>query len=145
MPSTRRSKPVTASCGSIPNRVNTNCLPRSLGAATVTVSVLGDDLDTYFAHAQAHGADIVYRPVDQPYGYREYSARDAEGHLGQMCPGSQTSAHPTLRPGGVSRNLGSTRETKPRAWFDRCGVWAVETAHFPGDNTPERRVGIRLT
>jgi uncharacterized glyoxalase superfamily protein PhnB len=23
----------------------------------------------------------VYGPVDQPYGYREYAARDPEGHL----------------------------------------------------------------
>jgi hypothetical protein len=23
----------------------------------------------------------VYGPVDQPYGYREYGARDREGHL----------------------------------------------------------------
>jgi len=26
-------------------------------------------------------ANIIYPPVDQPYGYREYSARDLEGHL----------------------------------------------------------------
>ena len=24
---------------------------------------------------------IMYEPVDQPYGYREYSAVDPEGHL----------------------------------------------------------------
>ena len=23
---------------------------------------------------------IVYEPVDEPYGYREYSARDPDGH-----------------------------------------------------------------
>jgi len=23
----------------------------------------------------------VYEPIDQPYGYLEYSARDLEGHL----------------------------------------------------------------
>lgn len=27
------------------------------------------------------GGEIVYEPVDQPYGYREYSARDHEGGL----------------------------------------------------------------
>ncbi len=27
------------------------------------------------------GADIADEPVDQPYGYREYSLHDLEGHL----------------------------------------------------------------
>ncbi len=27
------------------------------------------------------GAGIDYAPVDQPYGVREYSVRDLEGHL----------------------------------------------------------------
>ncbi len=31
------------------------------------------------AHRQT--GTIVYEPIDQPYGYREYSARDIEGHL----------------------------------------------------------------
>ena len=55
--------------------------PRSLGAATACVSVLVDDVDAHFDHTRQCGADIVYPPVDQPYGYREYSARDREGHL----------------------------------------------------------------
>ncbi len=55
--------------------------PNSLGAATACVSVMVDDVDAHFAHAKSEGADVVYEPVDQPYGYREYSARDAEGHL----------------------------------------------------------------
>lgn len=55
--------------------------PRSLGAATACVAVLVDDVDAHFAHARERDADIVYGPVDQPYGYREYSARDGEEHL----------------------------------------------------------------
>ena len=31
-----------------------------------------DDVDAHFRHAQEHGAQIIYEPVDQPYGYREY-------------------------------------------------------------------------
>jgi uncharacterized glyoxalase superfamily protein PhnB len=31
--------------------------------------------------AVAEGADILYPPTDQPYGYREYSARDCEGGI----------------------------------------------------------------
>lgn len=55
--------------------------PDALGASTGMVAVIVDDVDDHFARAQKHGADIVYQPVDQPYGYREYSARDSEGHL----------------------------------------------------------------
>jgi DNA-binding transcriptional MerR regulator/uncharacterized glyoxalase superfamily protein PhnB len=55
--------------------------PRSLGAATATTAVLVDDVDAHHRYAVEQGADIVYGPVDQPYGYREYSARDSEGGL----------------------------------------------------------------
>lgn len=55
--------------------------PSTLGASTSTVAVLVDDVDKHFEHAKANGADVVYGPVDQAYGYREYSARDSEGHL----------------------------------------------------------------
>lgn len=55
--------------------------PRSVGAATASVAVMVDDVDAHFRHVREEGGDVVYEPVDQPYGYREYSARDHEGHL----------------------------------------------------------------
>jgi DNA-binding transcriptional MerR regulator/uncharacterized glyoxalase superfamily protein PhnB len=55
--------------------------PRRLGAVTGGIVVLVDDVDAHFRHAQERGARIDYEPVDQPYGYREYSARDPEGGL----------------------------------------------------------------
>ena len=55
--------------------------PRSLGAATATMAVMVDDVDAHFLHTKKRGAQIDYEPVDQPYGYREYSARDSEGGL----------------------------------------------------------------
>lgn len=55
--------------------------PRSVGAATATVAVMVDDVDAHYRHAISEGATIVYEPVDQPYGYRVYSAHDLEGHL----------------------------------------------------------------
>lgn len=55
--------------------------PHSLGAGTSSMAVLVDDVDAHFRHTSAAGAEIVYEPVDQPYGYREYSARDSEGGL----------------------------------------------------------------
>ena len=55
--------------------------PRSLGGATASMAVMVDDVDAHFRHASEQGAPIDYEPVDQPYGYREYSARDSEGGL----------------------------------------------------------------
>jgi DNA-binding transcriptional MerR regulator/uncharacterized glyoxalase superfamily protein PhnB len=55
--------------------------PRSIGAATATMAVIVEDVDAHFRHASELGAHIEYEPVDQPYGYREYSARDCEGGL----------------------------------------------------------------
>ena len=53
--------------------------PRTVGATTAGMAVMVDDVDAHFRHAKAEGAAIEYEPVDQPYGYREYSARDHEG------------------------------------------------------------------
>ena len=55
--------------------------PRNLGAASGTMAVMVDDVDAHHRHAASEGADVRYEPVDQPYGYREYSAVDPEGHL----------------------------------------------------------------
>lgn len=55
--------------------------PRSIERATAGVAVMVDDVDAHHRRAVARGAAIDYAPTDQPYGYREYSARDNEGGL----------------------------------------------------------------
>jgi MerR family transcriptional regulator, thiopeptide resistance regulator len=55
--------------------------PLTLGKATATMAVMVDDVDEHHQLVKAKGGQIVYGPVDQPYGYREYSARDSEGAL----------------------------------------------------------------
>jgi MerR family transcriptional regulator, thiopeptide resistance regulator len=55
--------------------------PQTLGRATATMAVMVDDVDEHHRLVKAKGGNIVYGPVDQPYGYREYSARDCEGAL----------------------------------------------------------------
>jgi len=55
--------------------------PQTLGAATGTTAVMVEDVDAHHQHAAEQGAEILYPPTDQPYGYREYSARDPEGGL----------------------------------------------------------------
>ncbi len=44
------------------------------------LAVLVDDVDAHCEHARAAGAVIDHPPQDQPYGRREYGARDPEGH-----------------------------------------------------------------
>ena len=39
-----------------------------------------EDVDAHFERARAAGAFIDSPPADQPYGQREYGARDPEGH-----------------------------------------------------------------
>ena len=39
-----------------------------------------DDVDAHFKRALAAGARVDSEPADQPYGQREYGARDPEGH-----------------------------------------------------------------
>jgi uncharacterized glyoxalase superfamily protein PhnB len=55
--------------------------PTVLGGANGITAVMVDDVDTHHAHAVEQGAEIVNPPADQPYGYREYTARDPEGGL----------------------------------------------------------------
>ena len=55
--------------------------PITLGRATATVAVMVDDVDAHHDRTVARGGTIVYPPTDQPYGYREYGARDPEGVL----------------------------------------------------------------
>ena len=55
--------------------------PRSLGAVTGMTVITVDDADAHYARTVQAGAEIVEEPVDQPYGVREYGARDLEGQL----------------------------------------------------------------
>ena len=40
-----------------------------------------EDVDAHHDRAVAAGAEIIYALVDQPYGSREYAARDPEGNV----------------------------------------------------------------
>ncbi|MGQ0733792.1 MAG: VOC family protein [Acidobacteriota bacterium] len=63
---------VTAAHGlDAPSRVN-------MAGGGIVVHV--PDVDAHQARARAAGARIESEPIDQPYGQREYEARDPEGH-----------------------------------------------------------------
>ena len=55
--------------------------PRSLGGGSSTMAVMVENVDAHFDNAVRAGAKIEHPPVDQPYGYREYSAWDCEDQL----------------------------------------------------------------
>jgi MerR family transcriptional regulator, thiopeptide resistance regulator len=54
--------------------------PLTSDVANSGVFVYVDDVDAHYERACAAGARIDSEPVDQPYGQREYGARDPEGH-----------------------------------------------------------------
>ena len=54
--------------------------PQTVGMASAGLVVHVSDVDAHFARAHAAGARIDSQPTDQPYGQREYGARDPEGH-----------------------------------------------------------------
>jgi uncharacterized glyoxalase superfamily protein PhnB len=54
--------------------------PRAEAQASGGLAIVVDDVDAHYEHARAVGARIDRPPIDQPYGRREYEARDPEGH-----------------------------------------------------------------
>ena len=54
--------------------------PKTSTLASAGVYLYVSDVDAHFDHARAAGATIDSEPCDQPYGQREYGARDPEGH-----------------------------------------------------------------
>ena len=54
--------------------------PSAAGPASSGIVVHLDDVDEHCRHARQAGAHIDSEPADQPYGQREYGARDPEGH-----------------------------------------------------------------
>lgn len=49
------------------------------GRAVLYLAV--EDVDAHHDRAVAAGAEIIYGLTDQPYGSREYAARDPEGNI----------------------------------------------------------------
>lgn len=45
------------------------------------IAVMVDDVDAHHDRVRTAGATIEAAPVDQPYGYREFSAKNCEGGL----------------------------------------------------------------
>jgi len=70
--------------------------PLRVDMAGSGVVVHVQDVDAHFARARAAGARIDSEPMDQPYGQREYGARDPENHRWWF-------ATPTPAPGTASR------------------------------------------
>lgn len=46
---------------------------------------VGHDLDGLFAAYRARGVDVVFPPISQPWGLREFAVRDIDGHVLRFC------------------------------------------------------------
>jgi uncharacterized glyoxalase superfamily protein PhnB len=55
--------------------------PRVLKGLNQCVCVALSEVDAHCAAAKAAGAVVITEPYDTPYGAREYSCRDPEGHV----------------------------------------------------------------
>lgn len=55
--------------------------PSPFDHGTGCVYVAVDDPDAHYIRSTAAGAEIVMELTDQPYGSREYAARDPEGNV----------------------------------------------------------------
>jgi MerR family transcriptional regulator, thiopeptide resistance regulator len=55
--------------------------PRSLGGVSSMTVIAVEDADAHYARTVEAGGQVIKEPVDQPYGQREYGARDPEGQL----------------------------------------------------------------
>jgi uncharacterized glyoxalase superfamily protein PhnB len=53
-------------------------MPAENSATTGELVVRVEDVDVHCEQARTAGAEIEYGPMDQPYGVREYGARDLE-------------------------------------------------------------------
>ncbi len=51
------------------------------GFVTQSIYVVVPDPDAVHTRARAAGAEIVKEPIDQPYGGRDFTCRDPEGHV----------------------------------------------------------------
>jgi uncharacterized glyoxalase superfamily protein PhnB len=54
--------------------------PRDAALSQGGLSVRIPDVDAHYARVKAAGVPIEREPTDQPYGLREYGARDPENH-----------------------------------------------------------------
>jgi uncharacterized glyoxalase superfamily protein PhnB len=54
--------------------------PRGSAQSHGGLEVIVGDVDAHYARSKAAGARIDRAPTDQPYGLREYGARDQENH-----------------------------------------------------------------
>ncbi|MGH3611999.1 MAG: VOC family protein [Pseudonocardia sp.] len=54
--------------------------PKALGGSSGLLVVLVDDVDVHLAQARSRGVAIVSEPENRPWGVRQYTAEDPEGH-----------------------------------------------------------------
>jgi MerR family transcriptional regulator, thiopeptide resistance regulator len=54
--------------------------PRGSTQSHGGLEVIVENVDAHYAHSKGAGARIERPPTDQPYGLREYGARDPEKH-----------------------------------------------------------------
>jgi len=68
------------------------CEPHETGASGETRIYVGRDLDGFFASVRDRGAEVVFAPVSQPWGLREFAVRDPDRHVLRFCRESEAAS-----------------------------------------------------
>lgn len=72
-----------------------------------SIMVRVEDADAHYERARTAGAEIVDAPATYPYGERQYSCRDIEGHAWTFSQ-SVADIEPNIWGGSLSGPAGST-------------------------------------
>ena len=54
--------------------------PKALGGVSHSIVALVDDVNSHYEHARECGATVIAEPEDKPWGLRQYTAEDLDGH-----------------------------------------------------------------
>jgi catechol 2,3-dioxygenase-like lactoylglutathione lyase family enzyme len=46
-----------------------------------SVSIFCDEVDQYWSEVRERGANVLWEPVDEPYGMRDFAVSDPDGNL----------------------------------------------------------------
>ena len=79
-------KPPSFGCVSLDKVEIFFCL-RAQGCPGTWMSLFVDDVDTYFGRIKKAGAEVIYGPVDEPWGCREIHVRDPNEHVIRFSQG----------------------------------------------------------
>jgi uncharacterized glyoxalase superfamily protein PhnB len=119
--------------------------PAELPARHGAVWCYVEDVDAHHVQARAAGATILRGPADQPYGVREYDARDLEGHEWFFVSTleAEDEPPPPRKSAAVRRGSRKPASRKPGSRKSASSRSTSKTAGRPARKRPRGGKGTR--